>query len=199
MARSPADLSEDRRAALAAVLRPGERVRWTGLPDPSRSPSQGGVSYNLAYVWLGITGLWQAGALTAAIASGLAVAWYYVGVGALFNGIGVLFYLRALREDRDARRIVHVVTDQRLITVDLAHPGQSVEIAPDAIGYAEPVTRPGGAGDIEVGHGASGVTAREATAFHHLRGVEDVNGAIKALRLLVGDAGRSLSTEAPED
>ncbi|MDP3547365.1 MAG: hypothetical protein Q8S29_14435 [Phreatobacter sp.] len=196
---SPADLPEDRRAALAAVLRPGERVRWIGLPDPSRSPSHSGVSFNLAYVWLGITGLWQAGALTVAIASGLTVAWYYVGIGSIFLAIGGLFYLRAIRESRDARRVFHVITDQRLLTIDLAHPANSIEIAPDAIGYAEPETRPGGAGDIEIGHGAAGITAREATAFHHLRGVEDVNGAIKALRLIVGDAGRSLATEAPED
>jgi len=193
-----ADLSEDRRAAVEAALQPGEAVRWIGLPDPSRSAA-GGPGFTLAYVWLAVTGLWQAGALAAAVRLGFGPAWFYVAVGGVFIAIGVLFYLRALRESREARRIVHVITDRRLVTLDLAHPGRSLAIGADEIGYAEPATRPGGAGDIEVGHGPAGVDARSAAAFHHLRGVGNVNGAIKALRLMVADTGRSLVTEAPEN
>jgi hypothetical protein len=192
-------LPPEARAAVEAALLPGEAVRWLGLPDPAKSPGNTGAGFTLAYVWLGIAGLWEAGALTAAIASGLIEAWYYVAVGAVFIGIGLLFLVRAASEQRAARRRIHLVTDQRLLTLDLADPAKSLTIRPAEIGYAEPVTRPGGHGDIEIGHGAAGVTAKEASAFHHLRGVGDVNGAIKALRRLVNDQGGSLVTEAPDD
>jgi hypothetical protein len=195
----PDDLDPPRRAAVKAALRPGEKVRWIGLPDPSKSAESGQAGFTLAYVWLGIVGLWQAGALTAAIASGLPEAWYYVAVGSVFLAIGLFFWWLAIRGHWRARNKVHLVTDQRVLSLDLVDPKETVEIGPDSIGYAEPVTRPGGHGDIEIGHGEAGVSAREASAFHHLRGVADVNGAIKALRLLVNDRGRSLVTEAPDD
>ncbi|WP_439573309.1 hypothetical protein [Phreatobacter sp.] len=187
------------RAAAEAVLEPDETVRWLGIPDPSRSPGETGAGFTAAWVWLGITGLWQAGALTAALLSGFPEAWYYVGIGSLFMAIGLLLLFRALRERRDARRRLHLVTDRRVITIDLADPRRSLVLTPAEIGYAETVTRPGGAGDIEIGHGAPGTSARDADRFHHLRGVEQADAAIKAMRLLMGDAGLRLVTKAPED
>jgi hypothetical protein len=194
-----ADLDAPRRAAVKAALRPGETVRWIGLPDPSKSAESGRAGFTLAYVWLGIVGLWQAGALTAAIVSGRWEAWFYVAVGSVFLAIGLFFWWLAIRGRWRARNKLHLVTDQRVLSLDLVDPKETVEIGPDSIGYAEPVTRAGGHGDIEIGHGEPGVSAREASDFHHLRGVADVNGAIKALRLLVNDRGRSLVTEAPDD
>lgn len=187
------------RAEAEAVLEPGETLRWVGVPDPSRSPGETGAGFTAAWVWLGITGLWQAGALAAAILSGLVEAWYYVGIGALFMAIGLLLLARAIRERRDARRRLHLVTDRRVLTIDLADPRRSLALMPAEIGYAEPVTRPGGAGDIEIGHGAPGTSARAADRFHHMRGVENVERAIKAMRHLMNDAGLRLPTRAPED
>lgn len=187
------------RAAAEAVLEPGETVRWLGVPDPSLSPGENGAGFTAAWVWLGLTGLWQAGALTAAILSGLVEAWYYVGVGTLFMSLGLFLLVRAIRERRDARRRLHLVTDRRLITIDLADPRRSLVLTPAEIGYAEPVTRPGGTGDIEIGHGPAGTTAAGADRFHHLRGVAGVDAAIKALRLTMQDAGLRLVTRAPED
>jgi hypothetical protein len=37
----PDDLDPPRRAAVKAALRPGEKVRWIGLPDPSKSAESG--------------------------------------------------------------------------------------------------------------------------------------------------------------
>jgi hypothetical protein len=187
------------RAAAEAVLEPGETVRWLGIPDPSLSPGETGAGLTAAWVWLGIAGLWEAGALTAAIFSGLIAAWAYVGIGTLFMGLGLFLLVRAIRARRQARRRLHLVTDRRLITIDLADPRRSLVLTPAEIGYAEPVTRPGGAGDIEIGHGAPGITARTADRFHHLRGVAQVEGAIRAIRQLMNDAGLRLVTRAPED
>lgn len=195
----PAGFDPVMRAAAAALLEPDETVRWLGVPDPSCSPGENGAGFTAAWVWLGITGIWQAGALGAALLSGFVEAWFYVGIGTLFMAIGLLLLARAVRERRDARRRLHLVTDRRMLTIDLADPRRSLVLTPAEIGYAEPLTRPGGAGDIEIGHGAPGTTARAADRFHHLRGVPNVEGAIRAMRQLMNDAGLRLVTRAPGD
>jgi hypothetical protein len=194
-----ADLVPEARAAVEAVLAPGETTRWIGVPDSARSPGAPGATFTPVYIWFGIVGLWQAGALIAAIVSGLLVAWYYVAVGCLFMAVGGLFYWRTLRERHAAEARIHMVTDRRVVTIDLAEPSASLALRPAEIGYAEPDLRPDGYGDIEIGHGDPGTPLEEIERFHHFRGVSDVQGAIKALRRLMADHGRSLVTEAPDD
>ena len=194
-----ADLSPERRTAVQAALVPGEVVRWIGLPDPSKSPGGSGQGFTPAYVWLGIVGVWQAGALTAALASGLAVAWYYVAVGCVFMALGGLFYRRALVEHRAAQARLHLVTDRRLLTIDLADLRASLALSPAEIAYAEPTVGRQGHGDIEIGHGEPGTLAWDIEMFHHIRGVGDVEAAIKALRRLLAEHGRVLATVAPDD
>lgn len=126
------------RAAAEAVLEPGETVRWLGIPDPSLSPGETGAGLTAAWVWLGIAGLWEAGALMAAILSGLIAAWAYVGIGTLFMGLGLFLLVRAIRARRQARRRLHLVTDRRLITIDLADPRRSLVLTPAEIGYGSP-------------------------------------------------------------
>lgn len=194
-----ADLVPEASTAVEAVLAPGETVRWIGVPDSTRSPGVPAASFTPVTIWFAIVGLWQAGALVAALASGLLVAWYYVGVGCLFMAVGGLFYRRTRAERRAAEARIHLVTDRRLVTIDLDQPQASLVLHPAEIGYAEPDLRPDGYGDIEIGHGDPGTPLEEIERFHYLRGIGDGAGAIAALRRLLSDHGRSLVTVAPDD
>lgn len=181
------------------ALAPGETLRWQSGSDLARSP--GGEGRNTAgWVWLGLVAPWEIIALVAAVASGDARIWLYPAVGSLFLGIGGLLLWRARAERKMAARRFYAITDRRVMT---AVGGAVHAIEGARIVYAEPQTVKGGFGDIEIGYvrGEAGpaIAARDADGFHHLRGVAKVNDAIKALRRLVADQGRSLATEAPDD
>lgn len=193
------ELPPDRRAALDQALEPGETLRWLSGSDLSRSAS--GEGRNTAgFVWLGLVAPWEIMALVAAFFAGDPRIWIYPAVGALFLGIGGLLLLRARAERRVAARRLYAITDRRLLTLT-GEARQAIDGA--RIVYAEPRPTRSGFGDIEIGsvrgEAHAAIVARDADAFHHLRGVAKVNDAVKALRRLVADRGRSLTTEAPDD
>lgn len=186
-------------ARLAPLLEPGETLRWQSGSDLARSLSGEGRN-RAGLIWMALIAPWEIMALVAAIFAGDPRVWLYPAVGALFLGIGVLLLVRAWGERQAAAARLYAITDRRVLTLA----GTALQAIDGArIVYAEPRTGPGGFGDIEIGsvrgEGGPAITARDADGFHHLHGVAKVNDAIKALRRLVADQGRSLATEAPDD
>jgi len=91
------------------LLRSGERLRWTGQPDPKVHFTQADVfMVPFSLVWLGFTIVW----LTLAVSWGAPI--YFVLFGSIFVLAGLYFVFgRFLFKRRGKRSTVYGLTDSR--------------------------------------------------------------------------------------
>jgi hypothetical protein len=110
-------LSAGQRAAADRLVRPGERLLWSGAPDRGVrfTPADAWfVPFSIA--WAAFSVFWEATAATSA--AGV----FYVLWGAMFVAAGSYITVgRFVVKDRRKRRTVYLLTDQRaVVAIDVA-------------------------------------------------------------------------------
>src|SRR5579864_3011859 len=104
-------LTAEQRAAADRLVRPGERVRWSGAPDPAVrfTPADAWfVPFSIA--WAAFSVVWEATAATSAAGAPF-VLW-----GAMFVAAGSYITVgRFVVKARRKRRTVYLLTDQRAV------------------------------------------------------------------------------------
>lgn len=99
---------------LAKVLRPGERLLWSGRPDPSKHLTRADLFLiPFSLMWLSFAGFWEIGVLTTDAPS------FFPFWGGLFIAIGLYYaFGRFVVKKRRKQRTVYAITDQRAIVLD---------------------------------------------------------------------------------
>jgi hypothetical protein len=108
-----------REAALQPHLLGGERILWTGLPDPNRLFTLGDVFLiPFSLMWGGFAIFWEAGVIGIGTRPGHAAPYFFILWGMPFILVGqYLIWGRFIYKRWDRRRTVYAVTNQRVLTL----------------------------------------------------------------------------------
>jgi hypothetical protein len=136
-----------RQEALRALLRPGERLLWSGGPDVRAYTLRGAwfiVPFSI--LWGGFAIFWEVSALSARAPLPFAL------FGLPFVAVGLyLIFGRLLVAKREAERSVYALTDQRVIQLVGAFRQTLTEIALRDLPPLSLTQQPGGLGTITFG------------------------------------------------
>jgi len=178
---------------LQSYLQPGEKVLWTGRPDPGRLlSSKDAYLIPFSLMWGGFAIVWEGGVLlTMAGANGAPIFFALWGIPFVVAG-QYLIWGRFLVKRWDRRRTVYAVTDQRVLVLRGASL-QSMFVS--SLPGVTQSARPDGSGSLEFGSSSpfgSGVWAntgmdlfnmgRTLLAFYDIPNVAQVDRLINESR-----------------
>jgi hypothetical protein len=137
----------DRQDAVRQLLRPGERVLWSGGPDVRAYALRGAwFLVPFAIFWCGFAIFWEASALTARAPFPFAL------FGIPFVAIGLyMVFGRLYVAKREAERSVYILTDQRVIQLVGAFSQTLTEMALRDLPVMQLTQQSGGHGTITFG------------------------------------------------
>jgi hypothetical protein len=156
---TPQPLSPDLRRALDGAVQ-GERVLWTGQPQPKRLWPLFGI-WLFAVPWTVFALFWESMALMPWFASTKTpsdITWTFgivmpiFGIPFIVIGFGMLaspFWIMA-----KAKSTVHALTDKRLLTIVTGRSTKVTEVAINRTGPVETKIGPDGAGSFKVQTGS---------------------------------------------
>lgn len=172
-------------AALQRALQPGERVRWTGQPDPRRTVLPSLLIWLFFIPWTAFSVFWMAAASGFEVPTFTKPNHWFALFGLPFVLIGLGGLSSPLWVWRRARRTFHAITDRRALTIV---DGRSMKVeswAPDQFERIARTERPDGSGDLlfaTLQNRSSGSRSPLAVGF---RGVANVRDAERELRRLI--------------
>lgn len=179
-------------AALNAYLRtqllqPGEKIIWTGRPNPGRAMLLGKLQTAYGAFFLIFTTIW-AGAVWGGFSADLS---NFAGIGIIFVLVPIYFYAVSLwmlstplRNWRKARRTRYAVTEQRVIILRQGWRIRTNIFTPASITDYEQIEKIGGHGDIRLRKtqmGGGYFMGFSSSLSDGLWGISDVPGAAAAI------------------
>lgn len=198
------DFSQDPYYVFQEDLRPGERLLWTGQPNPNRLlTAADGCMIPFSLMWGGFAFFWEAMAIGAFLKAGgmgiIMVLWGlpFCAVGAWLI-FGRFFTLRSQR-----KRTYYGVTDQRLLFVTLGRNRQMQYIPIDRDLNVQKTARTDGTGSLAFGDkqmpawvataAMSRRTGAQIPAFTEIREVDEVARIIDRQMAVLPQPARATS------
>jgi hypothetical protein len=180
----PTTMQDNSRQIALSILRPDEKLLWSGQPAPGRIALQTWPIFVIALPWTGFALYW-AGTSTGFTMPDLSVPTpliFFPFVGAVGCLIGLTLLALPFMAWRRARRTVYAVTDQRCLTV-ISNSRRYVSTHIDQdIGRVKCIERSGGSGDLIFSPSTSTDAAKDLTrvgttgfyGIDEVRHVEDI-------------------------
>lgn len=164
-----AALPEPLQQALRAELRPGERLVWAAQPIPASYLKRGLRKWIFFIPWT-LFSLFLCAMLAPAVWSGDLRGqpmWLVPGVPLLLLAIGIAFLIQPWRMRRRARSVVHAITTERALSIDVSFPPLTRSYAPAGLVHARCTGGPGDSGDLVLEAGFDRRTPIEARLYRH--------------------------------
>ncbi|KUR70462.1 hypothetical protein AQZ52_16745 [Novosphingobium fuchskuhlense] len=143
-------------AILQRELLPGERLLWSGRPDPSRLRAIFAIWF-FAVPWTAFALFWEAMALLPWMASShtpLGIQWSFGIVFPLFGlpfiGIGLAMLWMPFKAQRKAAQTIYGLTDRRLLRVTACGKRESASVMLDQMGPIDVTADADGYGTLRV-------------------------------------------------
>ena len=139
-------------AALEAALAPGERLVWSGQPQPNRYRRRSWMALGVGIPWTAFSLIWTTLAFVSVqeMPAGNPHRWLFPLFGVSFLLIGLALLSSPWRGRRKAVRVLYAITDRRALIFEPNWRGgrrtQSIERA--AMESPERMENPDGSGDL---------------------------------------------------
>lgn len=182
----PTTTHENTQQAALSVLRPDEKLLWSGQPSPRRIALQTWPIFIIALPWTIFAIYWAATATgfkmpDLSTPTPLIFFPFIGGVGSL---IGLSLLALPLMAWRRAHRTVYAVTDQRCMTIIIAKSRRYVSSHIDKdMGQIKCIERPGGRGDLifspSASDAAKDLTRITTSGFYGIDDVRRVEGIVR--------------------
>jgi hypothetical protein len=152
-----------------ALLEPGERVLWSGQPNPLRyMQAKSGIKIMLGFGVLILAEFWASGPREPKWVAALL---YLVAFTLLLSPLWMAFR---------AYRTTYALTDRRALTVAALPLARPVSVPLSGVRSVDWRSRPGGLGDVLFGEGPMSAVARRR-GFIAIRDAETVERLVRSL------------------
>jgi hypothetical protein len=153
--------SPELESILRRELMPGERLLWSGRPDPSRLRAAFAIWF-FAVPWTAFALFWEAMALLPWMASShtpLGIQWSFGIIFPLFGlpfiGVGLTMLWMPFKARRKAAHTIYGLTDQRLLRVSAGRQRESASVLISQMGPIDVTADADGYGTLRVQTGTS--------------------------------------------
>ncbi|WP_421837796.1 hypothetical protein [Novosphingobium sp.] len=153
--------SPELESILRRELMPGERLLWSGRPDPSRLRAVFAIWF-FAVPWTAFALFWEAMALLPWMASThtpLGIQWSFGIIFPLFGlpfiGIGLTMLWMPFKARRKAAQTIYGLTDQRLLRVSAGTKRESASVLISQMGPIDVTADADGYGTLRIQTGTS--------------------------------------------
>ncbi|MCZ8376276.1 MAG: hypothetical protein O9342_12930 [Beijerinckiaceae bacterium] len=174
----------------------GEPILWAGQPSPRLAFWRAALLWLFAVPWTAFSLAWEGIALAAFFSAepgqrpegvGAVLVWIFPLFGLPFVLIGLWMLAKPFLEARKARRIVHVLTETRLITAELGPTLMVTSVPPSRIVEITRKDGPAGTGTLSLSLGQYRDTDGDRLEkVIHLPGVPEATQLDRELRRLMG-------------